>query len=109
MATGYDWSVKPFLDRFDGRPLSEIRTADVQELRCGPADPRVIGCRPGLRVLSPATVNRILDLLRHMLTSGRSRAQRESPKNEANALKEMHLGDWLGVRGDVRNWLLSAA
>ena len=67
LAADYDWSIRPFLDRFGDRPLTEIRTADVQDFVADLQAPSVIGRRPGLRVRRPATVNRIVDLLRHML------------------------------------------
>ncbi len=59
--------MKPFLDRWGDRAIADIRTADVQDLIADLQKPRVIGRRPGPRVLSAARVNRIVDLLRHML------------------------------------------
>ena len=59
--------MKPFLDRFGDRALADIKTADVQDLIADLQKPRVVGRRPGVRVLSAARVNRIVDLLRHML------------------------------------------
>ena len=67
LAKDYAWSVKPFLDRWGDRALADIRTADVQDLIADLQKPRIVGRRPGARVLSAARVNRIVDLLRHML------------------------------------------
>ncbi len=67
LAKDYAWSVKPFLERFGDRALTDIKTADVQDFIADLQKPRVIGRRPGDRVLSAARVNRIIDLLRHML------------------------------------------
>lgn len=67
LAKEYDWSVRPFVERFGHRPLADIHTADIQDFIADLQKPRVVGRRPGLRVLSPARVNRIVDLLRHML------------------------------------------
>ena len=63
----YAWSVKPFLERWRDRALADIRTADVQDLIADLQKPRIIGRRPGARVLSAASINRIIDLVRHML------------------------------------------
>ncbi len=67
LAKDYAWSVKPFTDRWGDRAIAEIKTADVQDLIADLQKPRIVGRRPGARVLSAARVNRIVDLLRHML------------------------------------------
>jgi integrase len=67
LAEDYAWSVKPFLERWGDRAIAGIKTADVQDFIAGLQKPRVIGRRPGLRVLSAGAVNRTRDLLRHML------------------------------------------
>ncbi len=66
MGKNYTWSVKPFVDRFGDRALGDIRTADVQDFIADLRKPRAVH-RRGVRVLSPSAVNRIVDLLRHML------------------------------------------
>jgi integrase len=66
MGKNYTWSVKPFVDRFGDRALVDIRTADVQDFIADLRKPRAVH-RRGVRVLSPSAVNRIVDLLRHML------------------------------------------
>ena len=68
LAADYDWSIRPFLDRFGDRALTEIRTADVQDFDRRPPEPRASsGAGRGCACCRPATVNRIVDLLRHML------------------------------------------
>ena len=67
LAKDYAWSVKPFTDRWGDRAIADIKTADVQDLIADLQKPRVVGRRPGARVLSAGRVNRIVDLLRHML------------------------------------------
>jgi integrase len=66
MGKNYTWSVKPFVDRFGDRALGDIRTADVQDFIADLRKPRAVH-RRGVRVLSPSAVNRIVDLLRHLL------------------------------------------
>lgn len=65
LAKEYDWSVKPYLERFGDRALVDIRTADVQDFIADLRKPRAIH-RRGVRVLSASRVNKIIDLLRHM-------------------------------------------
>lgn len=65
LAKEYDWSVKPYLERFGDRALVDIRTADVQDFIADLRKPRTIH-RRGVRVLSASRVNKIIDLLRHM-------------------------------------------
>lgn len=68
IAKDYTWSVRPFVERFGDRALADIRTADVQDFMADLQKPRKIGRRPELRVLTPGAINRIVDLLRHMLS-----------------------------------------
>lgn len=93
LAKEYDWSVKPFVERFGDRPLADIKTADIQDFVADLQKPRVIGRRPGLRVLSPGRVNRIVDLLRHMLNwaVGREYIERTPFKRGSETLiKKLH-------------------
>ena len=61
-----DYRLKPLIERFGDRPVSEIRTADIEDFVADLKKPRVVN---GLdkRTLSPASINRTLGLLRHML------------------------------------------
>lgn len=63
----FEWTVRPFLERFGNRALSEIRTADIQDLIADMRKPRVLNKRPGPRAPKPGTINRTVDLLRHMM------------------------------------------
>jgi len=65
MAKTIDYRLKPLLNVFGDRPLAEIRTADVEDFIAGLKKPRVVNRLPG-RKLTPASINRSLQLLRHM-------------------------------------------
>lgn len=67
IAGEYEAKVAPFLARFGDRALTDIRTADIEDVIVDLRKPRMIGRRPGLRPLTPATINRTVDRLRHML------------------------------------------
>jgi integrase len=93
LAKDYAWSVKPFLERFGDRALTEIKTAVVQDFIADLQKPRIVGRRPGARVLSAARVNRIVDLLRHMLNwaVGREYIERTPFKRGSETLiKKLH-------------------
>jgi integrase len=67
LAETVDYRLKPLLDYFGDRPLAEIRTADVQDFI---ADLKKRRARPvggEERPLAAASINRSLQLLRHML------------------------------------------
>lgn len=68
LAKDYKYLVKPLLAHFGDWKITDIRTADVEDFIADLQKPRVIGKRPGLRILAPASVNRIVDPLRHMLS-----------------------------------------
>ncbi len=65
-AREYEAKVAPFLTRFGDRALTDVRTADIEDVIADLRKPRVTGRRPGLRPLTPATINRTVDRLRHM-------------------------------------------
>ncbi|HTV01904.1 MAG TPA: hypothetical protein VMF13_15255 [Luteitalea sp.] len=65
LAKEYDWSVKPYLERFGNRALVDIRSADLQDFIADLRKPRTIH-RRAVRVLSASRVNKIIDLPRHM-------------------------------------------
>jgi integrase len=62
-----DYRLKPILDYFCDRPLVEIRTADVEDFITDLRKPRIAGRRKTPRVLAPASINRTIEILRHMM------------------------------------------
>jgi integrase len=67
LAKDFDWSVRPYIERFGDWPLTDIKTSDVDDFIADLRKPRIIGGRPDPRLLTPGAINRIVDLLRHML------------------------------------------
>jgi site-specific recombinase XerD len=65
LAKTIHYRLKPLLERFGDRPLSEIRTADIEDFITDLKKPRAGGPAHG-RPLSPASINRNLQLLRHI-------------------------------------------
>ena len=61
-----DYRLKPLIDRFGDRALVDIRTADIEDFIADLKEPRVVNRQPG-RTLSPASINRTIELLRHMM------------------------------------------
>ena len=61
-----DYRLKPLIERFGDRLLSEIKTADIEDFVADLRKPRVVNNLEG-RTLTPASINRTLGLLRHML------------------------------------------
>jgi integrase len=66
LADTIDYRLKPLLERFGDRPISDIRTADIEDFIADMKKPRVVN---GLesRTLAPASINRTIGVLRHML------------------------------------------
>jgi len=62
-----DYRLKPILEYFGDRPLAEIRTADVEDFIADLRKPRIAGRRRTPRVLAPASINRTIEILRHMM------------------------------------------
>ncbi len=60
-----DYRLRPIVDHFGDRLLTEIKTADVEDFIADLRRPRVVNRRPN-RTLSPASINRTIELLRHM-------------------------------------------
>jgi len=61
-----DYRLKPLIDRFGTRALGDIKTADIEDFIADLKKPRVVNRQPG-RTLSPASINRTIELLRHMM------------------------------------------
>jgi integrase len=62
-----DYRLKPITEYFGDRPLTEIRTADVEDFIADLRKPRIAGRRKTPRVLAPASINRTIEILRHMM------------------------------------------
>ena len=66
-AGDFDWTIRPFMERFGSRVLSEIKTADVEDLMADMRKPRQLRLGADPQAPTSATVNRQMDLLRHMM------------------------------------------
>ena len=67
LANTIDYRLKPLLAHFGDRPLAEIRTADVEDFIGDLRKPRVVHRHAEPRSLANASINRTIELLRHML------------------------------------------
>jgi hypothetical protein len=76
LATGktIDYRLKPIAEYFGDRLLADIRTADVEDFIADLRKPRFAGRRKMPRILAPASINRTIELLRHMMTWAVGRA-----------------------------------
>jgi len=61
-----DYRLKPLVDRFGDRALADVKTADIEDFIADLKLPRTILGQPN-RSLSPASINRTIELLRHMM------------------------------------------
>jgi integrase len=66
IGTTIDYRLKPLIDRFGGRALPDVKTADIEDFIADLKLPRVVNRQPN-RILSPASINRTIELLRHMM------------------------------------------
>jgi hypothetical protein len=66
LASTIDYRLKPLIERFGDRRIAEIRTADIEDFVADLKKPRTVNGLDG-RKLIPASINRTLGLLRHML------------------------------------------
>ena len=73
MASTIDYRLKPLIERFGDRHISEIRTADIEDFVADMKTPRTVNGIDGQR-LAPASINRTLGILRHMLNWAVGRA-----------------------------------
>ena len=67
IAKTIDYRLRPITEYFGDRPLAEIRTGDVEDFIADLRKPHIAGRRKTPRVPSPASVNRTIELLRHMM------------------------------------------
>jgi len=82
------YRLKPFIDRFGDRTLQGIRTADIEDFIADLKLPRVVNRQPN-RTLSLASINRTIELLRHMMNwAGREYLERNIPARNGNADSE---------------------
>jgi integrase len=62
-----DYRLRPIVEDFGDRPLAEIRISDVEDFIADLRKPHIAGRRKTPRILSPASVNRTVEILRHMM------------------------------------------
>lgn len=61
-----DYRLKPLIDRFGSRALADIKTADIEDFIADLRRPRTVNRQPN-RTLAAGSINRTIELLRHML------------------------------------------
>ena len=61
-----DYRLKSIIQRFRDWPLTRIKTADVEDFITDLMQPRMVR-RQRNRILAPASINRVVEQLRHML------------------------------------------
>ena len=66
LARSINYRLKPILERFADREIASIKTADVEDFIADLRMPAATGRKRG-RVLTPASVNRTIELMRHMM------------------------------------------
>jgi integrase len=62
-----EYRLRPLMDHFGNRPLAEIKTADVEDFIADLRKPKIAGRRKKPRILSPASINRTIEIMRHMM------------------------------------------
>ncbi len=62
-----DYRLRPIIAHFGDRSLAEIRTADVEDFIADLKKPKIAGRRKKPRTLSPASINRTIEIMRHMM------------------------------------------
>ncbi len=67
LAKVIDYRLKPLVERFGDQPLASIRTADIEDFIADLKKLPRSGGRTSGRPLSPASINRNIELLRHMM------------------------------------------
>ena len=94
LSSTIDYRLKPLIERFGERPIAEIKTADIDDFVADLKQPRVVNGLDGRR-LTPASINRTLGLLRHMLNwaVGREYLDRTPFRRGTEVLIRMELED----------------
>ena len=62
-----EYRLRPLMDHFGNWPLAEIKTADVEDFIADLRKPKIAGRRKKPRTLSPASINRTIEIMRHMM------------------------------------------
>ena len=62
-----DYRLRPIVEYLDDRALAEIRTADVEDFIADLRKPHIAGRLKTPRTLKPASINRTIEILRHMM------------------------------------------
>jgi integrase len=94
LSTTIDYRLKPLIERFGERPIAEIKTADIDDFVADLKQPRVVNGLDG-RSSTPASINRTLGLLRHMINwaVGREYLDRTPFRRGIEVLIRMELED----------------
>lgn len=94
MASTVDYRLKPLIERFGDHHISDIRTADIEDFVADMKTPRIVNGIDGQR-LAPASINRTLGILRHMLNwpVGREYLDRTPFRRGTEVLVRMELED----------------
>ena len=94
LSSTIDYRLKPLLERFGERLLPGIKTADIDDFVADLKQPRLVNGLDGRR-LTPASINRTLGLLRHMLNwaVGREYLDRTPFRRGTEVLIRMELED----------------
>ena len=94
LSSTIDYRLKPLIERFGNRPVAEIKTADIDDFVADLMRPRVMNDLEGGRP-TPASINRTLGLLRHMLNwaVGREYLDRTPFRRGTEVLIRMELED----------------
>jgi hypothetical protein len=66
IAKTIDYRLKPLTDRLGDRVLPDVKTADIEDFIADLKLPRIVNRQPN-RILSPASINRTIELFRHMM------------------------------------------
>jgi integrase len=67
LARTIDWRLRTLLERFGDRALADIKTAEVEDFIADLRKPRIVGREAVPRSITAASVNRTVELLRHMM------------------------------------------
>jgi integrase len=94
LSSTIDYRLKPLIERFGDQLIAEIKTADIDDFVADLRQPRVVNGLEGRR-LTPASINRTLGLLRHMLNwaVGREYLDRTPFRRGTEVLIRMELED----------------
>jgi hypothetical protein len=75
-----DYRLRPIIEYFGDRALTEIRTADVEDFIADLRKPHIAGRRKTPRTLKPASINRTIEILRQMMNWAASRSAASGPR-----------------------------